>query len=887
MGEQENLILKLGETGVIQEDNLSSSIFRNVYRRAGNLAASIVEAQMKQEYSKALAYQQPDNIITFVGRRGTGKSSSMLSFMEELKKVKRLSKLREIGNAETDSNEAYKDQNGEIQFIGLEWIDASTLEKGEDIFEMLLAKILGEILEYDTANRALKPQEEYRVRELHRRIGSIYKKVLNLKRRNGKLYLEGESPISALRELARSTDLRKEFEDLIQEYVSLKREGEGRYLQYGFLVVAIDDVDMNIDNGFDILEQILRYLKVKGLLVLLSVDYEQMLKCCEKHFEKLYEKQEKKRQIAESYITKVLPFNMRVYLPSLKKKDYDRERTIKVNASLIRKAGAESKDAELTIKEALFWLIRDRLGVRYDSEGKKRHFIEPTNLRNLNNYFLFLKGMNEISRGGDFGDIDDIDFRKMEVNYRRYMDDLLFRFAEEYLSGEARDYFISLSEEDIRRRGEIILANFLMEVGKISPQQLRYTAFSDKYGGGQIHGLLEETERYGYSYGQLMRCLYFMGREIVYEKHLVHALLAMYTVSMTKIFYRYRKELKEKNGENNYKMLKTLLGNSAAGTWSLFIMPLLQASEERKDELFTGAAMAELPERFVEESRIRDRFNEVKEAVEKEKEALKEAIKGLMREMVPEVGLFLLLDNFQNASFADSVNVLHIRAIEDPLVSGEKEKTRFFEKGTTAQFNVLNFIQNIFIFDEIAKSLILSILDMAGYEDEATEKKRFAGEILRELQQNEDIKVGFYYEMKKWQENYGGAVVPFYSADIYYNMLKRLSRDKKRNPVPPIAKEHLFVQFQKLLKEIQMHLKKSDDFYEINVEGGEKDSFTQAFAQCPVIKLYLGESENNDDTQRIKVFGDLYNNFVFDMIMADKKTKELKTVIDRTEFLGN
>ena len=76
---------------------------------------------------------------------------------------------------------------------------------------------------------------------------------------------------------------------MVRYYIRIKEGLENRDKYKTFLVVAIDDLDMNVEYGFEILEKIQRYLKVDRLLVLLAVNYEQMKMCCQKHFVKTYD----------------------------------------------------------------------------------------------------------------------------------------------------------------------------------------------------------------------------------------------------------------------------------------------------------------------------------------------------------------------------------------------------------------------------------------------------------------------------------------------------------------------------------------------------------------------------------------------------------------------
>ena len=132
-------IISKFQRGIVYETraDFSNSVFNKVYKRAYALVDKDVQIQLRG--SQEVAYKStPNNIITFVGRRGTGKSSAMQSFMHAL--------LNNTENPEREPREYTIYDNSRnpkpVQFIGIDWIDASLLEKGEDIFEVILAKML-------------------------------------------------------------------------------------------------------------------------------------------------------------------------------------------------------------------------------------------------------------------------------------------------------------------------------------------------------------------------------------------------------------------------------------------------------------------------------------------------------------------------------------------------------------------------------------------------------------------------------------------------------------------------------------------------------------------------------------------------------------------------
>lgn len=573
-----------------------NSLFHRVYKRAYSIVQENVNIQLEKDRSY-YGEENVDNVITFMGRRGTGKSSAMHSFMKAL-----VNNDNEILNGYTVYNNGSIGEKT-IKFIGIDWIDASLLEQGENIFEAILAKMLNELLQENDMKS--HDTRSYEMKKLYNEFASIYKKHMSLKQHIMNDSYSMESAIADLRDLSRSSDIRGKFQELVKKYIHIKSySGDGYQMEKKhetFLVVAIDDIDMNIESGFEILEKLQRYLKVERLIILIAVNYEQMKLCCEKHFAKvfdnndIYEKTKRKEYVgslADQYLEKVLPSYARIYLPSLKKMDYDRNRI--TNVKIRDKNG---KEVPYPIKKAMFITAKNKTMVRYDVEGLKRHFMEPESLRELNNLGIFRDFMPDLNEESN-------DFLEMlDFNYRRNMDDLLFRYADEKLPEKEGDIFIALSERDIRRRGIEIVTLFLEAADK-QYDESRYAKIAKRMQDGY--------EKFQYSYGELLHSIYCIGRLPVYDKKLVHAILAMYSLTLTKIYYRYKKSLRMgrdiKNGilevndytkernhirkERNYRMLKELIGKSVGGSWSRQIMPKYRPSKTAgmSKAYFSGAA---------------------------------------------------------------------------------------------------------------------------------------------------------------------------------------------------------------------------------------------------------------------------------------------------------
>ena len=144
-------VIKLSnlEEEIILEDSkkFDESISSFVYQKVEILLRNIIDQNRKyvdQDSENTDKFKKPiDNIISFEGRRGTGKTSAMLSVKNALSLYQ--------GNVFLETEEdpgKYK----KIAFTVLDYIDASLLEKTEDILGQILANMFSKVLEYDKNN---------------------------------------------------------------------------------------------------------------------------------------------------------------------------------------------------------------------------------------------------------------------------------------------------------------------------------------------------------------------------------------------------------------------------------------------------------------------------------------------------------------------------------------------------------------------------------------------------------------------------------------------------------------------------------------------------------------------------------------------------------------
>ena len=96
------------------------------------------------------------------------------------------------------------------------------------------------------------------------------------------------------------------------------------------LVLCIDDIDLNMTEGYQMIDQIRKYLNIPGLVILLAIKMDQLANVVRIKYSKDYEAllnhrdyvdenkyKEIINQIAERYITKLFPLNQRISMPAV------------------------------------------------------------------------------------------------------------------------------------------------------------------------------------------------------------------------------------------------------------------------------------------------------------------------------------------------------------------------------------------------------------------------------------------------------------------------------------------------------------------------------------------------------------------------------------------
>ncbi len=875
---KDGVSLNINSTGPHYEhiSEFSNSFFKLVYKRAFLQVDDIISNfNQNNEYglgkyvpsyyadNKAgvgKGFDRFSNIITFAGKRGSGKTSAMLSFMDALKHYY-----------------GYKKRNGEELFYTfkyvdnplftcLDCIDGSLLEHGEDIFKVVLAQIYQKFIDLDERGGISKGEDfAFKKRELFQKLEGIYGTVCEIENMENRYQGASESHMSNLQSLSSSQKVKRDFEDLIKKFTFLmkyERRGMVEESQEHYVIISIDDIDLNISNGFSMLEKIHRYCMVENVIVLLSVDMEQMLSIVSKSFYEVLPKVDKiliegnKRvhELATDYLSKVMPVNYRIFVPCL--------------SSHYSTNGLFLPKEKSGVKRAVFWKLYRRIGIYFDSQGIKQHFYESKSMRQLTCFYLMLESMEHIS-------LDDVYFKSeitqeqresliqiWEENYRILTEELSNRIVLEelHIDREVDEICKIIEKQDISRAKDEVVNFCYNKIGSASSEN------------NQIEMRNREVHMENCTYGQLVEALYELGR-INRNKYkpLVRYLLGYFSYAFTKT-YIYEKLEVENDGKRLMQKgaFKSLVGGNIVDDWSMFLMPNT-VRNRNMDVDEQGAASGDKSNKVLEYFSnyrgvtLANMFSfplEKKGRLESE-----ERVFRYVAEMIQNMELlFLFFTNIREEGQKGNINIksdsflwkFRVYKTEDmnSWISFDPRVENFSEIALSGDYSVLNFVGNsmdaVKLLTKFENGLAFCLAGEYGLLEQMESGEEKLKADFEKTLNDYSLKIKF----EEWEDKFGTPALPLplYWFDLTYNILKRMKRAMSEEFIVSSKTENMFFCIQKLYENIVDQLKEQESFYSLKGMKPDESSYeyqlAERFTTCPVVDYFLGVTRNGEEEKR-------------------------------------
>lgn len=342
------------------------------------------------------AWESPNNLFAFLGERGSGKTSCMLTVRELL--------CHENGNNRDVLNEIFGDEESvnkdilrKTDFYGCEVIDPLFFDNKHNILELFIGTLFRGL---DKRRKNLL--EQYDNEALFKSFADVKRILPLLKRCTDSLDFDD---LEQLKDLSASLDLKEAVRKLVQVYLKCVFGNE-----HGRLVLCIDDIDLDMEDGYRLVEHIRRYLNMPELIILMSIKLEQLGNVIRikytKDFQILFDKSDPKskesikdsgedyrevvNRIVERYITKLLPLNQRIILPSVNEL-FDNE------IHIYRKGNDKREGILKPLKRGILEQIYLRTRMLFYNTKNLVSYIVPRNLRDFCNFLHLLYNLKKVS----------------------------------------------------------------------------------------------------------------------------------------------------------------------------------------------------------------------------------------------------------------------------------------------------------------------------------------------------------------------------------------------------------------------------------------------------------------------------------------------------------
>lgn len=204
------------------------------YENAYEAVVEIVRASNAYKHTNTALYNYGNNFIVFTAPRGCGKTSTMLSFTEELHNFSRC----EVKNSDDEQfrkiNSVCRKLENE-EFIILPPIDPTALDERHDILSVVLSRIFNYADQRWKADRANENGLENK-NNIIRLLKECYSGVEALRQPRGG---SREWTLEELSMIGDSSTLKENLYKLVQKVLSFN--GEGYKHKHKHLVIQIDD----------------------------------------------------------------------------------------------------------------------------------------------------------------------------------------------------------------------------------------------------------------------------------------------------------------------------------------------------------------------------------------------------------------------------------------------------------------------------------------------------------------------------------------------------------------------------------------------------------------------------------------------------------------------
>lgn len=494
----------------INKDTIKSSIFSEPYHYILNALDHYIDAlpdNRDDDFKSNDIWR--NNIFAFIGERGSGKTSCMRSIVHLLEEPRN----SQLDNVVLKSN-----------FYALDMIDPSFIDSELNIIGVILATLYKKFLDHShNVNEGLK----FKLAESFARVQHDFSRMMTKS-------AIPDDDLEALSSLSAAIDLRTSMYDLIDKF--MKYMGK----ENAILLIPVDDIDLHSKAATIMVEQIRKYLVLPNVLVVMAMKIDQLAKLKRLQYSTEYRDDKQTLndkdldEMVDRYITKLVPYNHRVYMP---------ESTVYWDAGLhINQKNSSCYKFE-SVRQAVPELIFRKTRYLFYNSAVKTSFIVPDNLRELRQIIRLLVDMKDYWQYDGDGKIIAEEYNNKEV-FKKY---LFESWVKNHLDAD--------SQEGIKEFASISEA---IQINATALRIIRDKFEKDMYfvpKDSAISNILKSNNQvYNIAIGDVLAIIDFMERkDITLEQlHFLFMIKTIYSMRLYEFYDQYIEELndnKEFNGE--------------------------------------------------------------------------------------------------------------------------------------------------------------------------------------------------------------------------------------------------------------------------------------------------------------------------------------------------
>lgn len=318
-----------------------------------------------------------NNIFAFIGDRGSGKTSCMITVADFL-----------IRKNEVINVQEYPHIN-RVNFSTIDLIDPAYFDQSHNLISLFLAKLYKSFRK-KTEEYEREVRNHFEMRELSENIRNkfldkfrrtqenLYYVMDIIKYDNNRDLLEFVDGLSASVNLKENI---KDLVDLYMDYIDMKDS---------VLILRIDDVDINEQQAGRMAEAIRKYFIQPNILVLLSLKLKQLEDIKLLELKKFYSdniifSNDNLREMVDKYIVKLIPRSHRIFMPQ--HENYHGKKLIVEYYNLFEKGDVNRKKTKplefVSVRQAVPQLIFWKTRYLFYNSRAHESYIVPGNLREL------------------------------------------------------------------------------------------------------------------------------------------------------------------------------------------------------------------------------------------------------------------------------------------------------------------------------------------------------------------------------------------------------------------------------------------------------------------------------------------------------------------------